>query len=217
MWSRTWHGRSAPIVGADDIASRPSHAETTVTRLPSRRGDLARRFVAEHAPGGAFPADWNRRLAAAGYVAPHWPKPWGLEATPAEQLAIDEVLRELRVPRPLNPIGIGWAGPDAVGRRHRRTAAAVPARDPRRLRALVPALQRTRRGQRPRVAADPRGARRRRVRRQRPEGVDDARARRAVTASCSRARTPTPNSTRASPTSSSTCARPASRCDRSCR
>jgi alkylation response protein AidB-like acyl-CoA dehydrogenase len=74
-------------------------------------GDLARRFVADHAPGGAFPADWNRRLAAAGYVAPHWPKPWGLEASPAEQLAIDEALRALRIPRPLNPIGIGWAGP----------------------------------------------------------------------------------------------------------
>ena len=86
------------------------HAETTDDRSAAA-GDLARRFVAEHAPGGAFPADWNRRLAAAGYVAPHWPKPWGLEASPAEQLAIDEALRELRIPRPLNPIGIGWAGP----------------------------------------------------------------------------------------------------------
>ena len=70
-----------------------------------------RAFVAEHAPDGRYPADWNRRLAAAGYVVPHWPRPWGLDATPAEQLAIDEVLRELRSPRPMNPIGIGWAGP----------------------------------------------------------------------------------------------------------
>src|SRR4029453_18371605 len=30
------------------------------------------------------------------------------------QLAIDEVLRELRSPRPMNPIGIGWAGPTLV-------------------------------------------------------------------------------------------------------
>jgi alkylation response protein AidB-like acyl-CoA dehydrogenase len=50
-------------------------------------------------------------LARAGYVAPHWPAPWGLESDPNEQLAIDEVMRELAVPRPLNPIGIGWAGP----------------------------------------------------------------------------------------------------------
>jgi alkylation response protein AidB-like acyl-CoA dehydrogenase len=73
--------------------------------------DALRGLVAEHAPGGVYPADWNRRLAAAGFVAPHWPRPWGLDATPVEQLEIDEVMRELQVPRPMNPIGIGWAGP----------------------------------------------------------------------------------------------------------
>jgi len=73
--------------------------------------DRVRAFVAEQAPGGAFPPDWTTRLARAGYVAPHWPRPWGLDASPREQLAIDGVLRELRVPRPVNPIGIGWAGP----------------------------------------------------------------------------------------------------------
>jgi 3-oxochol-4-en-24-oyl-CoA dehydrogenase len=74
-------------------------------------GSKVRQFVAEHAPGGRYPDDWNRRLAEAGYVVPHWPPPWGLDAAPGDQLAIDEVMRELRVPRPLNPIGIGWAGP----------------------------------------------------------------------------------------------------------
>jgi alkylation response protein AidB-like acyl-CoA dehydrogenase len=74
-------------------------------------GEALRAFVAEHAPEGGYPLDWNRRLAQAGYVVPHWPRPWGLDATPAEQLEIDEVMRELHVPRPLNPIGIGWAGP----------------------------------------------------------------------------------------------------------
>jgi alkylation response protein AidB-like acyl-CoA dehydrogenase len=74
-------------------------------------GTALREFVAEHAPDGAFPADWNRRLAAAGFVAPHWPRPWGLDAGPGEQLALDEVFRALRLRRPMNPIGIGWAGP----------------------------------------------------------------------------------------------------------
>ena len=74
-------------------------------------GETLRAFVAEQAPDGNFPADFGRRLARAGYVVPHWPRPWGLDASPAEQLEIDEVLRELRVPRPMNPIGIGWAGP----------------------------------------------------------------------------------------------------------
>jgi alkylation response protein AidB-like acyl-CoA dehydrogenase len=70
-----------------------------------------RAFVAEHAPGGAYPPEWPRLMAQAGYVAPHWPEPWGLGAPPAAQLALDEAMRELSVPRPMNPIGIGWAGP----------------------------------------------------------------------------------------------------------
>jgi alkylation response protein AidB-like acyl-CoA dehydrogenase len=73
--------------------------------------EQVRTFVAANAPDGNYPADWNSRLARAGYAAPHWPRPWGVDASPSEQLAIDEVLRELQVPRPMNPIGIGWAGP----------------------------------------------------------------------------------------------------------
>ena len=70
-----------------------------------------RGFLAEHAPDGRYPADWNRRMAAAGYVAPHWPAPWGRDASPIEQLVIDEELRAVDAPRPMNPIGVGWAGP----------------------------------------------------------------------------------------------------------
>ncbi|MFM7616712.1 MAG: acyl-CoA dehydrogenase family protein [Actinomycetes bacterium] len=70
-----------------------------------------RALLEEVAPGGVFPADWNRRMAAAGYVAPHWPAPWGRGASPAAQLAIDAELRAAGAPRPMNPIGIGWAGP----------------------------------------------------------------------------------------------------------
>jgi alkylation response protein AidB-like acyl-CoA dehydrogenase len=70
-----------------------------------------RAFLAEHAPGGRFPADFTRRLATAGYVAPHWPVPWGRGASAIEQLVIDEELRAVDAPRPMNPIGIGWAGP----------------------------------------------------------------------------------------------------------
>ncbi len=74
------------------------------------RADV-RAFLAEHAPDGRYPADWNRRLAQAGYVAPHWPAPWGRDAGPVEQLVIDEELRAADAPRPMNPIGVGWAGP----------------------------------------------------------------------------------------------------------
>jgi alkylation response protein AidB-like acyl-CoA dehydrogenase len=57
------------------------------------------------------PRPSGRQLAEAGYVVPHWPAPYGLDADPIQQLIIDEELRRARVSRPINPIGIGWAGP----------------------------------------------------------------------------------------------------------
>ena len=59
----------------------------------------------------AHPDPSGRDLADAGYVAPHWPEPYGLDADPIYQLIIDEELRAAQVRRPENPIGIGWAGP----------------------------------------------------------------------------------------------------------
>jgi alkylation response protein AidB-like acyl-CoA dehydrogenase len=53
----------------------------------------------------------GRQLAEAGYVAPHWPAPWGLGADPVHQLIVDDELRRAGISRPVNPIGIGWAGP----------------------------------------------------------------------------------------------------------
>lgn len=54
------------------------------------------------------PAD----LAGAGYVAPGWPRPWGLEADPEHRLIINEELDRAGIdPHEHNPIGIGWAGP----------------------------------------------------------------------------------------------------------
>ena len=62
----------------------------------------------------ANPGPSPRQLAAAGYVAPHWPRPWGLDADPVAQLVIDDELRRAGVRRPFNQIGIGWAGPTLV-------------------------------------------------------------------------------------------------------
>ncbi len=64
-----------------------------------------REWIATH-PGAS-----GRDLAEAGYVAPHWPRPWGLDADPIHQLIIDDELRRGGVRRPTNMIGIGWAGP----------------------------------------------------------------------------------------------------------
>jgi alkylation response protein AidB-like acyl-CoA dehydrogenase len=67
--------------------------------------ELVRRFLENN------PKPTGRELAEAGLVAPHWPRPWGLEADPITQLVIDDELRRAKVSRPDNPIGIGWAGP----------------------------------------------------------------------------------------------------------
>jgi len=62
----------------------------------------------------ANPEPSGRELAEAGYVAPHLPRPWGLDADPIQQLVLDDELRRAGVRRPSNPIGIGWAGPTIV-------------------------------------------------------------------------------------------------------
>ena len=59
----------------------------------------------------AHPHATSRALAEAGYVAPQWPSPWGCAADPIHQLIIDDELAKAEVRRPVNPIGIGWAGP----------------------------------------------------------------------------------------------------------
>jgi alkylation response protein AidB-like acyl-CoA dehydrogenase len=64
-----------------------------------------RSWLAEH------PSPSGREMADAGFVAPHWPSPWGLDADPIHQLLIDEELARAGVRRPANMIGIGWAGP----------------------------------------------------------------------------------------------------------
>ena len=64
-----------------------------------------RTWLAEH------PRPTPHQLAHAGYVAPHWPAPWGLAADPIHQLIIDDELARAGVQRPSNAIGIGWAGP----------------------------------------------------------------------------------------------------------
>jgi alkylation response protein AidB-like acyl-CoA dehydrogenase len=72
------------------------------------RRTRVRAWLAEH------PEPTGRQLAEAGYVAPHWPEPWGLGADAVHQLIIDDELRRAGVRRPSNQIGIGWAGPTIV-------------------------------------------------------------------------------------------------------
>jgi 3-oxochol-4-en-24-oyl-CoA dehydrogenase len=58
-------------------------------------------------------SEWRRRLADAGYLAPHWPRPWGRNASPVEQLVIEQELRAARVRRAHLAVA-GWVLPTLV-------------------------------------------------------------------------------------------------------
>lgn len=75
------------------------------------------------------PAPTPRQLAESGYVAPHWPEPYGLGADPIHQLIIDDELSRARITRPSNQIGIGWAAPTIIfaGTQEQKDRYVLPA------------------------------------------------------------------------------------------
>lgn len=78
-----------------------------LTEVESSRAEIAA-AVAEIAE---LPAEKRQvGLAEAGLQAPHWPKPYGRAASPAEQLLIDQELAAAGVERPDLVIG-WWAAP----------------------------------------------------------------------------------------------------------
>ncbi|WAC92112.1 acyl-CoA dehydrogenase [Mycobacterium sp. Aquia_213] len=78
-----------------------------LTEVEGQRAELA----ATVAGIAALPAEKRQvALAEAGLQAPHWPKPYGRGASPAEQLLIDQELAAAGVERPDLVIG-WWAAP----------------------------------------------------------------------------------------------------------
>src|SRR5258708_1806427 len=59
----------------------------------------------------AHPTPTPAELVDAGYVVPHWPAPYGLDAEPELQLIIEDEMRRAGGTKPVNPIGIGHRGP----------------------------------------------------------------------------------------------------------
>jgi alkylation response protein AidB-like acyl-CoA dehydrogenase len=72
-----------------------------------QRAEVRRQVAAIAA---AAPEEQRRLLAASGYLTPHWPRPYGLDAGPALQLLIDEELHRAGVTRP-DLVIAGWAVP----------------------------------------------------------------------------------------------------------
>ncbi len=67
-----------------------------------------RAWLADH------PDPTNKTLHEGGYIVPHWPAPYGLDADPMHQLIIDDELKRAGISRTAvatNAIGVGWAAP----------------------------------------------------------------------------------------------------------
>jgi len=52
------------------------------------------------------PRPTPRQLAEAGFIVPHWPRPWGLEADAELQLIIDQEMKRAGAFLPRNPVAI---------------------------------------------------------------------------------------------------------------
>ncbi len=73
--------------------------------------DLQPEIASAVAEIAALPAEKQRvALAESGLLAPHWPRPYGREAGPAEQLLIDQEMAAAGITRPDLVIG-WWAAP----------------------------------------------------------------------------------------------------------
>ena len=129
----------------------------------------------------AFLRDWQRQLADGGWVghalAARVRRP---RRAVVEHYSSRRRWRAARAPEIINRIGVNLVGPTLIAHGTEEQKPPLPAADPVRRRAVVPALLRARRRLRPGRAAHPRRAARRRLRRQRPEGVDELRAVRAL-------------------------------------
>ena len=144
----------------------------------ARHGPGARKHVGVRAPEPEqVPAlrAWVARLYAAGYLGQTWPVEYGgRPGATIEHTFI--VAEEIARARTWGEIGAGALAAGAIlafGSEQQRQRY-LP-RDPLGRGAVVPAVQRARRGQRPGQPEDPGGARRRRLRGQRAEGVDHQR------------------------------------------
>lgn len=112
------------------VATMTGGADQSAARL-ARRAGTGQRRTAEIDFDGAdvefrettrqqlaaiaeLPADEQRAaLARAGHLTPHWPRPYGLEAGPVEQLVVDEELARAGLTRPDLAIG-AWAVPTII-------------------------------------------------------------------------------------------------------
>jgi alkylation response protein AidB-like acyl-CoA dehydrogenase len=87
------------------------HLDVALTDAADDAREEARRVIASL--DGLDDTNRRRVIADAGYLAPHWPRPWGRDASPAAQLAIDQEFRRAKVRRAHLAVG-AWALPTII-------------------------------------------------------------------------------------------------------
>ncbi|RCW44574.1 hypothetical protein DFQ14_104163 [Halopolyspora algeriensis] len=107
--SACWRRRTA------DLALRGMRRNLRVAGELPAGAEQDRAAVRETVAGiAALPPEQQRaRLSACGYLAPHWPEPYGLAAGPALQTIIDEEVQRAGIQRPDLSIG-AWAVPTVL-------------------------------------------------------------------------------------------------------
>ena len=109
-------------------------------------------------PAYAWRRDFQRRLAAGGWAAVHWPREYGGRGATLTQSAIFfEELGRAGAPLPANVLGLLLAGPTIMAWGTPGAEGSLPRPDRHRRGDLVPGLLRARGRLGPRVAEDPRG------------------------------------------------------------
>jgi len=103
VWRRGLAGLVAAGEHRDMHIELPTEAEAIRDEVRAEVADIASHDRSE----------WNNLLAESGYLVPHWPKPWGLDASPLRQLVIDEELAAAHVRRRHLQVA-GWVLPTIV-------------------------------------------------------------------------------------------------------
>ncbi len=116
---------------------------------------------------------WQKRMCEAGYVGLDWPREFGGRgATIVEMVILYQEMARAESPQLVNRGGVSMLGPTLMKHGTPAQHAAPSREDPHGRRALVPGVLGAERGLRSREPPDTRRARRRPLRRERPEGLD---------------------------------------------
>ena len=106
-----------PAVAAADLAALAASGVRRATSVDLGGQDADHRDDARTVAGriaGLPEADQRLALVEAGFLAPHWPAPYGLGADAVQQLVIDQELAAAGVTLPDLKIG-AWAAPTILG------------------------------------------------------------------------------------------------------